>query len=101
MMKDLATRLFEGDSANALTNEAARRIETLTKALKDAEAALAEAQDKLWVSHCNHPGDSYIPAEKKGSLWAEHARQDKDMLVKWADAAGVARMNIANALKYD
>ena len=74
----------------------AATIEELREALQFAVRELHEAQDKFWVSHCNHPGDS--GQKNKESLWAEHARQDKQMLVLWSDRAGESASEIREIL---
>lgn len=71
-------------------------VEELREALQFAIAELFEAEDKLWVSHCNHPGDFGI--ENKDSLWAEHRRQDRDRLAGWADRAKNAANEIRKVL---
>jgi len=47
-------------------------------ALEKACEALFEAEDKFWIGHLNHPGDSHI--RDKGSLAARHARENKQNL---------------------
>lgn len=71
-------------------------IEELREALQFAAQELAEAADKFWVSHCNHPGDVFI--KNKDSLFAEHARQDRERLVDWCDRAMNARNQIREVL---
>jgi hypothetical protein len=58
-------------------------VEELREALQFAIAELFEAGDKLWVSHCNHPGDYGI--ENKDSLSAIHRREDRERLADWSD----------------
>ena len=45
-MSDLVNRLYESDQASALTNQAARRIETLKLALSEISALRKEDHDK-------------------------------------------------------
>lgn len=71
-------------------------IEELREALQFAVQELREAEDKFWVSHCNHPGDAGI--ENKDSLFAEHRRQDKDRLEGWSKRAGNAANEIRTVL---
>ena len=71
-------------------------VEELREALQFAVQELREAEDKLWVSFCNHPGDRGI--ENKDSLWAIHAREDHHRLEGWSRRAGNAANEIRNIL---
>lgn len=96
-MNDLVTRLFESDAASALTNEAARYIEKLEKALNVANEGLFEAEDKFNVAHYNHPADRGL--EHKDSLAAQHAREDRHMLFVWSEKMHEFREEVQNILK--
>lgn len=79
-----------------MTTENPATISELREALQFAVQELAEAADKLWVSHCNHPGDFGV--ERKDSLMAEHRREDRDRLAIWSDRAFKAGDEIRKVL---
>lgn len=79
-----------------MTTENPATVEELREALQFAIAELFEAGDKLWISHCNHPGDYGI--ENKDSLSAIHRREDREMLAKWADRAFNAKDELRKVL---
>lgn len=79
-----------------MTTENPATIAELREALQFAVQELDEASDKLWISHCNHPGDFGI--ENKQSLSAQHRREDRDRLAIWAERATKAKASIKAVL---
>ena len=66
----------------------------LREALKEAEQALFEAEDKFWVAHCNHPA----PRPEKQGLAADHQRLDKAFLAEMSFKMKAARQRVKDAL---
>lgn len=79
-----------------MTTENPATIEELREALQFAIAELLEAGDKLWISHCNHPGDYGI--ENKDSLSAIHRREDRERLSWWSNRAFSASEELRKVL---
>lgn len=79
-----------------MTTENPATIAELREALQFAIQELDEASDKLWISHCNHPGD--YGYQNKDSLGAQHRREDRDRLAIWSDRAAKAKMSIKEVL---
>jgi len=79
-----------------MTTENPATVEELREALQFAIAELFEAGDKLWVSHCNHPGD--YGYQNKETLGAIHRREDRERLVGWSDRAFEAGDKIRKVL---
>lgn len=71
-------------------------VEELREALQFALAELREAEDKFFVSHCNHPADYGI--KNPDSLFAIHRREDKTRLAIWADRMKNAAESVRKVL---